>query len=142
MVCSDIYYPAINCVRNTADKNQLSNVQAFLLEDLSKNYNIVESGIVHHNGNKISLCSTDDYLSTTKEKFFLTYNKNTNRIHRTKLLLWLIKTGLINDTLYSLLIKSSKSEQSILNFASNQKFKELVGLWSYYDDFENSFETD
>jgi GDP-L-fucose synthase len=108
----------------------------FLLEDLSKNYNIVESGIVYHNGNKISLCSTDDYLSTPKEKFFLTYNKNTSRIHRTKLLLWLIKTGLINDTLYSLLIKVSKSEQSILNFASNQNFKELVGLWSYYDDFE------
>lgn len=35
LTCSDVYYPAINSVRNTAFKNQLSNVQAILLEDLS-----------------------------------------------------------------------------------------------------------
>jgi len=35
LTCSDIYYPAIACVRNTAHQNQLFNVEALLLEDLS-----------------------------------------------------------------------------------------------------------
>lgn len=35
LVCSDIYYPAIESIRNTANDNNLSNVQALLLDDLA-----------------------------------------------------------------------------------------------------------
>ena len=35
LLCTDIYYPAIECIRNSAKANQLSNVRAILLEDLA-----------------------------------------------------------------------------------------------------------
>jgi len=35
LTCSDVYYPAIQCVRATARKNKLHSVNALLLEDLA-----------------------------------------------------------------------------------------------------------
>jgi GDP-L-fucose synthase len=111
--------------------------EPYLLFDLSKNYNLLEKKEIVHNNQLIKLCTTEDYLNVKKDKFFLSYNKNCLRLHRTKFILWLIKTGIINDTLYSLLIKKPKDEQSISNFLSDPEFKELVGIWQYYDDYES-----
>ena len=111
--------------------------EPYLLFDLSKNYNLLEKKEIVHNNQLIKLCTTEDYLNVKKDKFFLSYNKNCLRLHRTKFILWLIKTGIINDTLYSLLIKRPKDEQSISNFLSDPEFKELVGIWQYYDEYES-----
>jgi methylase of polypeptide subunit release factors len=35
LICNDIYYPAIECIRHTANANKILNVQALLMEDLS-----------------------------------------------------------------------------------------------------------
>ncbi len=119
-------------------KNDISVIyNPWLLFDLSKNYNTLENNKIIHNNEVIKLCTTDDYLNTKKDKFFLSYNKNCTRLHRIKFMLWLIKTGIINDTLYSLLIKNPKSNEIISNYSSDVSFRELVGLWKYYEEYEN-----
>jgi len=119
-------------------KNDISVIyNPWLLFDLSKNYNTLENNKIIHNNEVIKLCTTDDYLNTKKDKFFLSYNKNCTRLHRTKFILWLLKTGLIKDTLYSLLIKNHKSNEFISNYASDISFKEMIGLWKYYEEYEN-----
>jgi len=119
-------------------KNDISVIyNPWLLFDLSKNYNTLENNKIIHNNEVIKLCTTDDYLNTKKDKFFLSYNKNCTRLHRIKFMLWLIKTGIINDTLYSLLIKNPKSNEIISNYSSDISFRELVGLWKYYEEYEN-----
>lgn len=119
-------------------KNDISVIyNPYLLFDLSKNYNKLNIKQIIHNNSAVKLCDTADYLNTKKDKFFLSYNKNCLRLHRTKFILWLIKTGIINDTLYSLLIKKPKSKQLISDFSSDPLFKELVGLWQYYEEFDS-----
>jgi GDP-L-fucose synthase len=119
-------------------KNDLTTIyNPYLLFDLSKNYNKLISETIIHKNEIVKLCNVNDYLNTKKDKFFLSYNKNCTRLHRIKFILWLIKTGLIYDTMYSLLIKKSKSEQNILNFLSDSTFAELVGLWQHYDAYES-----
>ena len=106
----------------------------FLLADISKKYKKILDIPDEKNG--VGILSTYEYLKTPKDKFFLTYNKNVTRIHRLKFMLWLVKNNLINDTLYSLLIKNNKSDYSILTFLSNVEYTELKGLWGYFDEFE------
>lgn len=106
----------------------------FLLADISNKYKKILDNPIEKND--IGILSTYEYLKTPKNKFFLTYNKNVTRIHRLKFMLWLVKNNLINDTLYSLLIKNNKSDYSIFTFLSNVEYTELKGLWGYFDEFE------
>ena len=106
----------------------------FLLADISKKYKKILDIPDEKNG--VGILSTYEYLKTPKDKFFLTYNKNVTRMHRLKFMLWLVKNNLINDSLYSLLIKNNKSDYSIFTFLSNVEYTELKGLWGYFDEFE------
>jgi GDP-L-fucose synthase len=106
----------------------------FLLADISNKYKKILDNPIEKDD--IGILSTYEYLKTPKDNFFLTYNKNVTRIHRLKFMLWLVKNNLINDTLYSLLIKNNKSDYSIFTFLSNIEYTELKGLWGYFDEFE------
>lgn len=123
-------------IANEFKKNFTIISKPFLLYDLSANYNKLEETDIIHNGNKIKLCTVDDYLSADKDKFFLSYNKNCTKISRIKFMLWLIKSNLISDTLYSLLINRSKSEISRRELHNGDGNEELNGIWEYYDEFE------
>jgi GDP-L-fucose synthase len=106
----------------------------FLLNDISTKYKKILDNTDDENG--IGILSTYEYLKTPKDKFFLTYNKNVTRIHRLKFMLWLVKNNLIDECLYSLLIKNNKSDYSIFTFLSNIEYIELKGLWGYFDKLE------
>lgn len=108
----------------------------FLLYDLSENYNKLEESDVIHEGKKIRLCTVNDYLNTEKSKFFLSYNKNCTKINRIKFMLWLIKSKIIDDTLYSMLITKPKSEISETEILTGDGNEELNGIWKFYDEFE------
>jgi len=133
---SQIIIITLNDIVKKFDKDITFIYHPFLLYDLSSNYNELVTKEILHKNEIVRLSNTFDYLNTKKDKFFLSYNKNCSKLHRTKLILWLIKTGIINDTLYSLLIKKSKSKEFISDFLSDPAFNELVGLWQYYDNYE------
>ena len=89
-----------------------------------------------HN-NKVELSTTQKYLNTKKEKYFLSYNKNVTRLPRIKFILWLIKTGLIHETMYSLLIKNNIHEYDRNKFIFDAKYDEISDLFHYKDIFNN-----
>ena len=126
----------LNDIVKKFDKDITPIYHPFLLYDLARNYNELTTKEILHKNEIIKLSTTFDYLNTKKDKFFLSYNKNCLKLHRSKFILWLIKTGIINNTLYSLLIKKSKSKEFISDFLSDPEFNELVGLWKYYDEYE------
>ena len=107
----------------------------FLLWDLSLNYSALLKNNITHNGEKIDLCTTESYLNTKKEKFFLSYNKNCIRPHRKLFIMWLLQSKLIDDTLYSLLINKN------YQYTGNSLFKEILErpevskILEYHDDF-------
>ena len=107
----------------------------FLLWDLSKNYNAVLNDKYDLKNSVVSLGDTNSYLNDTKEKYFLSYNKNTTRLHRIKFFLWLLKTNLINSTLYSLLIKRNIDKFEEPSFNSKIDFEEINDLSLYAEKF-------
>ena len=57
---------------------------------------------------------TNDYLTNEKDSFFLLYNRNSTKTFRVQVMLWLLKTGLINDTKFSFLIKGNDIDLNLL----------------------------
>jgi hypothetical protein len=76
--------------------------------------------------------NVNDYIMNEKDSFFLLYNRNSTKTFRVQVMLWLLKTGLINDTKFSLLIKSNDIDLNLL--ISNKQ--ELINLWKYYSKFD------
>lgn len=111
--------------------------EPFLLYDLSKNYNEINNKDYFVHDYKVELSNTEKYLSTKKEKFFLSYNKNVTREVRIYFILWLIKTNLINDTLYSLLVKPTITDSDRKKIWFNSEYTELCDLSLYTDKFNN-----
>jgi hypothetical protein len=74
---------------------------------------------------------TNDYIMNEKDSFFLLYNRNSTKTFRVQVMLWLLKTGLINDTKFSLLIKENDIDLNLLI----SKKEELKDLWKYYSKF-------
>lgn len=74
---------------------------------------------------------TNDYIMNKKDSFFLLYNRNSTKTFRVQFMLWLLKTGLINDTKFSLLIKENDIDLNLLI----SKKEELKDLWKYYSKF-------
>jgi GDP-L-fucose synthase len=107
----------------------------FLLWDLSLNYSSLLKNKVEHNGEKVDLCTTKDYLNTKKEKFFLSYNKNCTRAHRKLFIMWLLQSKLIDDTLYSLLISNNYQYTGIGIFREISERPYISDLLKYHNDF-------
>ena len=76
---------------------------------------------------------TNDYLTNEKDSFFLLYNRNSTKTFRVQVMLWLLKTGLINDTKFSFLIKGNDIDLNLLI----SKKEELKDLWKYYSKFDD-----
>jgi len=111
--------------------------EPFLLFDLSRNYNQIKDNDFFVHNYKVELSTTEKYITTDKEKFFLSYNKNVTREVRIYFILWLLKTKLINDTLYSLLVKPTLTESDRKNIWFNSEYTEICDLSHYTDDFNN-----
>lgn len=111
--------------------------EPFLLYDLSRNCNEINNRDYFVHNYKVELSDTEKYLSTNKEKFFLSYNKNVTREVRIYFILWLIKTNLINDTLYSLLVKPTLSDSDRKKIWFNSEYTELCDLSLYTEEFNN-----
>jgi len=75
--------------------------------------------------------NVNDYIMNKKDSFFLLYNRNSTKTFRVQVMLWLLKTGLINDTKFSLLIKENDIDLNLLI----SKKEELKDLWKYYSKF-------
>ena len=117
-------------------KGELTIVcKPFLLWDLSLNYNSLLNKKIEHNGERIELCTTGDYLNTKKEKFFLSYNKNCTRPHRKLFIMWLLQSKLIDDTLYSFLINSDYKHTNVDIFKNIREHPYMSELLKYYEDF-------
>jgi len=104
----------------------------YLLGFLVDHYRDIKDTPLIHKDTEISLCSTQDYLSGNKSKFFLSYNKNTTRPFRIQLILWLMKTGLIDDTYVSILIKDENFDRNHLRSTED----ELYDLIAWFNQFE------
>jgi len=104
----------------------------YLLGFLADHYKDILHTPIEHNGSIIGLLSVDEYINSEKKKFFLSYNKNTTKIFRIQLLLWLIKTGYIDDSYVSILIKNEYFDRNRLR----SKEDELSDLIEYYNRFE------
>ena len=105
--------------------------EPILLYDLSKNY---MTASIHLYADRIlGVSSTEEYLNTDKEKFFLSFNKNCNRLHRPCFLLWLIKNNLIDKTKFSILIKDELNVNSLYDYLKNTNLEDVKSLWKYYD---------
>jgi hypothetical protein len=104
----------------------------YLLGFLMDNYRGIKDESIYHNGSEIGLLSSNEYLNSEKKKFFLSYNKNTTKTFRIQLLLWLIKTGYIDDSYVSILIKNEYFDRNNLR----SKEDELYDLVDYYNRFE------
>jgi GDP-L-fucose synthase len=109
----------------------------YLLWDLSKNYKTILNQEHQVNNSVVSLATTESYLTTLKEKYFLSYNKNTTRFYRIRFFLWLLKTGLIDETLYSLLIKRNIDTFEFSSYNSKPEFDETNDLTLYINKFNN-----
>lgn len=128
---NQIILVTINYIAQNYNKEITVICKTFLLNDLAEKYKIVFDNPIVEYG--VGILYPKEYVDTPKDKFFLSYNKNATRIHRLKFILWLVKNRLIDDTLYSLLIKNNKSDYGIFSFLSNIEFEELRGLWGYFD---------
>jgi len=77
-------------------------------------------------------CGPNDYVTGKKDSFFLLYNRNSTKTFRVQVMLWLLKTGLINDTKFSCLMKDDDIDLNLLI----SKKQELKDLWKYYSKFD------
>jgi GDP-L-fucose synthase len=125
----------INFVANNFSDFFTIITEPFLLYFISKNYSEVLSTI--NLSPSHGLCDTDDYINNSKKQFFLSYNKNCNRVHRAYFLLWLIKNNLNLDTKFSLLIKNEINLKNLYIHLKESKSENINDLWKYYDSFEN-----
>jgi hypothetical protein len=75
----------------------------------------------------------NDYIMNQKDSFFLLYNRNSTKTFRVQVMLWLLKTGIIDDTKFSLLIKENDIDLNLLI----SKKQELKDLWKYYSKFND-----
>lgn len=117
-------------------KDELTIIsKPFLLWDLSLNYNSLLKNDIVHNGEKVDLCTTDEYINTKKEKFFLSYNKNCTRPHRKLFIMWLLQSKLIDDTLYSLLINADYQHTGTGIFKEIYERPYVSELLEYHGDF-------
>lgn len=106
----------------------------YLLGFLADHYKDILHTPIEHNDTIIGLLSTDEYLNSEKKKFFLSYNKNTTKKFRIQLLLWLMKTGMIDDSYVSILIKNGNFDRNRLH--SNKD--ELYDLIAWFNQFEQT----
>ena len=104
----------------------------YLFGFLVDHYRDLKNTSIEHNGTEIGLLSSDEYLSFEKKKFFLSYNKNTTKTFRVQLLLWLMKTGMIDDSYVSILIRNENFNRRELESTQD----ELYDLIAYYNRFE------
>lgn len=75
----------------------------------------------------------NDYIMNEKDSFFLLYNRNCTKTFRIQVMLWLLKTEIINSTKFSLLIKENDIDLNLLI----SKKQELKDLWKYYSKFSD-----
>jgi hypothetical protein len=104
----------------------------YLLGFLADHYKDILHTPIEHNDTIIGLLSTDEYLNSEKKKFFLSYNKNTTKTFRIQLLLWLMKTGIIDDSYVSILIKNGNFDRNRLRSGKD----ELYDLIAWFNQFE------
>ena len=129
----------INFVANNFSDFFTIITEPFLLYFLSKSYSEVLSTI--NLSPSYGLCDTDDYINNSKKHFFLSYNKNCNRLHRSCFLLWLIKNKMDLETKFSLLIKNEINVKNLYGYLKESKSDNINDLWKYYDRFEKIGET-
>lgn len=105
----------------------------YLLAWWSTNYKTLSLPNVYDAETQIATVTSNvnDYIMNKKDSFFLLYNRNSTKTFRVKVMLWLLKTGLINDTKFSLLIKDDDIDLNLLI----SKKEELKDLWKYYSKF-------
>lgn len=106
----------------------------YLFGFLVDHYRDLKNESILHNGSEIGLLTTNEYLRSSKKRFFLSYNKNTTKAFRIQLILWLIKNEMIDDSYVSILIKDKNFNKKLLK--SEQS--ELIDLEEYYDIFEST----
>jgi hypothetical protein len=104
----------------------------YLFGFLVDHYKDIKDNDIEHNGSVIGLLTPKEYLETIKNKFFLSYNKNTTKSFRVQLILWLIKNGIIDDTYVSILIKNENFNREQLRSTE----PELYDLIAYYNKFD------
>jgi len=104
----------------------------YLFGFLVDHYRDLKDNSIEHNGTEIGLLTPEEYLSFEKKKFFLSYNKNTTKTFRVQLLLWLMKTGMIDDSYVSILIRNENFNRRELESTQD----ELYDLIAFYDRFE------
>ena len=104
----------------------------YLLGFLADHYKDILHTPIEHNDTIIGLLSVDEYLNSEKKKFFLSYNKNTTKTFRIQLLLWLMKTGMIDDSYVSILIKNGNFDRNRLRSDKD----ELYDLIAWFNQFE------
>ena len=104
----------------------------YLLGFLADHYKDILHTPIEHNDTIIGLLSADEYINSEKKKFFLSYNKNTTKPFRVQLLLWLMKTGIIDDSYVSILIKNQYFDRNQLRSDKD----ELYDLIAWFNQFE------
>jgi hypothetical protein len=104
----------------------------YLLGFLADHYKDILYTPIQHNNTIIGLLSSDEYINSEKKKFFLSYNKNTTKPFRVQLLLWLMKTGIIDDSYVSILIKNQYFDRNQLRSDKD----ELYDLIAWFNQFE------
>lgn len=105
----------------------------YLFGFLVDHYRDIKNTPLQHNGSEIGLLTSEEYLTSEKKKFFLSYNKNTTKAFRVQLLLWLMKTGIIDDSYVSILIKNNNFDRNQLH---STEF-ELHDLVAHYNKFDS-----
>jgi hypothetical protein len=104
----------------------------YLLGFLADHYKDILHTPIEHNNTIIGLLSSSEYINSEKKKFFLSYNKNTTKTFRVQLLLWLMKTGIIDDSYVSILIKNGNFDRNRLRSDKD----ELYDLIAWFNQFE------
>jgi GDP-L-fucose synthase len=126
---------SINFISNNFSDFFTIVTEPFLLYDISKNYYKINNK--KNISSEYGVCDVNDYLNASKKQFFLSYNKNCNRIHRSCFLLWLIKNKIHLDTKFSLLIKDEITLKNLYIYLKSSDSENINDLWKYYDNFEN-----
>ena len=121
-----------NKYAETFNKHILIIYKPYLFGFLVDHYKDIKDNDIEHNGSVIGLLTPKEYLETIKNKFFLSYNKNTTKSFRIQLILWLIKNGIIDDTYVSILIKNENFNREQLRSTE----PELYDLSAYYNEFD------
>lgn len=104
----------------------------YLFGFLVDHYRDLKDESIQHNGSEIGLLKPEEYLNSEKKKFFLSYNKNTTKAFRVQLILWLMKTGMIDDSYVSILIKDENFDRNQLRSDKD----ELYDLVAWMNQFE------